>query len=133
MNRNQIFVGVLVTVSALAIGAQVVLGGPVKQDKDLSTRITDFNNQVQQYYSEHQMLPVTDVVLTGDHTGIEYQVMSETAYQICGTFQTTNRPKGGTVEPQSIAYPTYIDATVHDRGHVCFAGMVGVFGKPVPL
>lgn len=125
MKKNYIFVAVLAVLSAVAIGAQLLLSGPVKADKELGERIRLANEQIQQYYGRNDRLPSGLSDISGDKAGIEYRVLTSDTYELCGTFQTQNLRKNSSASED---VPTsYIDTTQHMRGHHCYQGASPIY------
>lgn len=120
--RSYVFVAVLAVFGVVAAGAQFVLAGPVRADRELSERIGAVNSSVQEYALTHGSVPASLTEIPIDHSRVSYQRTGRPdTYRLCGVFETANVDPFGSANP---APSGYVDATYHPRGQACFVGVV---------
>jgi hypothetical protein len=99
--------GILTILSALQLG-------PARHDEQLRKDLVTTVEKINYYTSDHKKLPDTiDTLRT--NSDIEYTKTNDQTYEVCATFQTSNRSnRNSSYVSESMFY-------VINRGHHCFS------------
>lgn len=120
MKRYYMFMGLLVIVAVVATIVQSQMSKGVKADQNLSQKISDLGNTVQDYALSHRALPLANQVSVP--SGVTYTVTDRASYKICGTFLTENINSNPNTNLNTADMG--VDATYHGKGYQCFNGSV---------
>lgn len=112
-----ILLGILVTLSILQLG-------PARHDQQLRKGLVQAVETTRSFANDHDALP-TETSQVTTQPDISYNQISDTTYQLCGTFKANYRRSESTLrqpltQPQSDAGVSEYDFRAVDSGEQCF-------------